>query len=602
MGKRKHMGNNAIRFLTAIAAAFALFGAIRFGTSLRSRHGPGEKGESGHSTQGTNEKMSRFHFSDVGASAGIEFTHFNSGRASLIAEDVGSGAAWGDYDGDGHEDLYISNWAGPVLMSPDELKKRPGNQLYRNKGDGTFKDVTDEAGVGHVGWDMACLWADVDNDGRLDLLVTGFTGVVLYRNKGDGTFDDVTKRSGLSELGGFCSGAAFGDFDGDGHLDLYVCRYVEFDLEKARTRPIVGGRPAVMTTPQSFPPQPNSLLKNNGDGTFTDVTDSSGAEDKNGRSLQAVFCDFNNDSLPDIYVANDQSPDALFINSGGGTFKDMSLQLNTWDPRAGMGVAVGDYDFDGAFDLFITHWVGEDSAFYHNQLTRIEGKQKQDRFVFIDVAPRVGVARRDPGTVGWAAGFFDFDNDGYLDIFQVNGSTQEDELTLDVLKDPKLMPQRNFVYWNNREGKFIDVAEGAGDVFAVERLGRGAAFADYDSDGLVDVFIVNHGAEPLLLRNTTPSPGNWLKVKLEGTESNRFGIGARVRLTTGSQTQTREILDGGSYLSCNSLSAHFGLGNAEEADSIHVTWPSGATSELEKISANQTISIRENIEELKRAP
>ena len=505
---------------------------------------------------------------------------------------MGSGAAWGDFDNDGDEDLYICSWAGPVLMPPEELRTRPGNRLYRNDGDGTFSDVTVEAGTDRTGWDMACLWTDIDSDGYLDLLVTGFTGAVLYRNNRDGTFADITEEAGLAQLDGFCSGAANGDYDRDGDLDLYVCRYVEFDLERARDRPMVGGRPAVMTTPQNFPPQPNYLLRNNGDGTFTDVAEATGTANPKGRSLQAAFCDFDNNGWPDIYVANDQSPDALFINVQG-RFEDRALQANTWDPRAGMGVAVGDLDPDGAMDLFVTHWVGEDSAFYHNQVESRRELPMDERLVFLDIAPKVGVAHRDPGTVGWGTGLFDFDNDGHLDLFQVNGSTQEDELTLEVLSDPKLMPQTNFAYWNNGQRQFLDVTPRAGPAFAAKRVGRGCAFADYDNDGLMDIFIVNHGAEPLLLKNTTPNAGNWLKVKVVGGRSNRLGIGVRVRLRCGGKTQTREIRSGGSYLSCDSRLAHFGLGGAETIEWLEVKWPTGAKRRLEEVSSNKTVVVHE---------
>ena len=535
---------------------------------------------------------SPFTFDDVTQRAGIKFTHFNSKRASLLPEDMGSGAAWGDYDQDGDEDLYVCNWAGPLLMPLKELRKRPGSQLYRNNGDGTFTEVSAQAGVSHVGWDMGCLWTDIENDGRLDLLVTGFTGATLYRNNGDGTFADITKRAGLEDLKGFCSGAACGDYDRDGDLDIYICRYLEFDLEKARNRPLVGGRPAVMTTPQNFPPQPNYLLRNNGDGTFEDATAITGAANAKGRSLQAVFCDFDNDGWPDIYVANDQSPDALFINKGDGKFENRALWVNTWDPRAGMGVAVEDFDADGAMDLFVTHWVGEDSAFYLNQFCRRKNIKPEERLVFLDVAPGFGLTGRDPGTVGWGTGFHDFDNDGRLDLFQVNGSSQEDELTLQVLTDPKLMPQKNFVYWNNGDGRFIDVTINSGSVFQTRRVGRGCAFADYDDDGKMDIFIVNHGSSPLLLRNVTPS-GNWLKVKLAGRGSNPFGAGSRIRLQSGEENQSREIVVGRSYLSCDSLVAHFGLSDSAEVDSVEVDWPSGARQRLTHVKANQTLILKE---------
>ena len=288
--------------------------------------------------------------------AGIQFKHFNSRRDSLIPEDVGSGLGWADYDNDGDEDLYFVNFAGPFLMDPAKLKSRPGNQLYRNDGNGKFTEVTKAAGVGHVGWDYGCLWLDVDNDGYLDLAVTHYHGAILYRNRGDGTFEEKTEASGLGAIDQFLLGMTAGDYDQDGDLDLFLCGYVHFDREKARNRPLVAGRPAVWTNPVSYDPLPSILLQNDGTGVFSDVTKKAGVANSAGKSMQALFCDFNNDNWPDLYIANDVgTADAMYQNNGDGTFKDISALSGTYDRRASMGIAVGDVWHEGHGWICLQH-------------------------------------------------------------------------------------------------------------------------------------------------------------------------------------------------------------------------------------------------------
>jgi hypothetical protein len=531
-------------------------------------------------------------FLEVQDRAGVRFHHSRHARASLLPEDVGSGAAWGDYDNDGDDDLYLVNFAGPFLMEPAELARRPGNRLFRNDGAGRFSDVTAEAGLDHAGWDYAALWLDYDNDGHRDLLVTHYDGVRLYRNRDQRAFEDKTQDAGLSGVRRFLLGATAADYDRDGDLDLYLCGYVKFDRDKAKHRPLVAGRPAVWTNPVSYPAEPNLLLQNDGHGRFTDVTQAAGVANPEGKSMQAVFADFNNDGWPDLYVANDVgTADVLFHNRRDGTFADVSLEAGTYDRRASMGLAVGDVWHRGWLDLFATHWVAEDHTLWKN---RTDEFHDQLPIAFDDVAPAAGIVQiKQQAYVGWGTGLHDLDNDGHLDLMLVNGSTIEDELTIEVLTNPKLMPQPVQVLWNNGAGRFIDVSGQAGDYFAKRRVHRGLAFADYDQDGRLDAAVVSMDEPAVLLRNESPRTGHWLQVRLRGTKSNRFGIGARVRIAAGSLTHTREHLLGTSYLSTDSSLLHFGLGDAPQAEWIEVAWPSGATSRLVNVIADQTITVTE---------
>ncbi len=531
-------------------------------------------------------------FDEAHDAAGVRFHHFDSPRASLLPEDVGSGAGWGDFDNDGDEDLYLVNFAGPFLMEPAELAKRPGNRLFRNDG-GKFTDVTAEMQVGHVGWDYACLWIDVDNDGWLDLVLTHYDGVVLYRNHEGKKFVEATAEAGLADIHRFVLGMTAADYDHDGDLDIYVCGYVTFDREKAKGRPLVAGRPAVWTNPTSYPAEPNILLQNDGKGIFSDVTATAGVANPDGKSMQAVFCDFDNDGWPDLYVANDVgTADVLFHNRRDGSFAEVSLEAGTYDRRASMGLTVGDVWHRGWMDLFATHWVAEDHALWKNRTDEFGDKTA---IAFDDVAPAAGlVAIKKSAYVGWGSGLYDFDNDGWLDLMLVNGSTIEDELTLDVLTNPKLMPQPAQLLHNDGTGKFIDVSEQAGAFFPKHKVSRGLAFADYDHDGRMDAVVVSHGGPATLLHNTTPRTSHWLGVRLEGTKSNRYGVGARVRVKARGQVHTRQRVLGCSYLSSDAYLCHFGLGAAERADSVEVDWPSGAKSTVDDVPADQIITIKED--------
>ncbi len=525
-----------------------------------------------------------FRFEEVAALAGLDFVHFDSPRAALLPEDNGSGLAFADYDNDGFDDLYVVNLAGPVLLERSALiaSRSPG-RLFHNQADGTFRDVTEETGLVHVGWDMAAVWADLDGDGWLDLVLTGIDEVRLFRNLEGMGFADVSAEAGLGEVDCLATGPAVADYDADGDLDLYVPCYVAFPWQRARNRTLVGGRPATMTTPADYPPQPNLLFRNDGEGHFDEVAEEAGVADETGRGLQAVFVDLDGDHRPDLYVGNDQSFDRLYRNLGDGTFEDSGLLAGTHDPRASMGITVGDYDSDGVVDLFLTHWVGEENALYRNL-------SEEGVLLFEDVTRALGLAPVDASWVSWGGGWFDLDLDGDLDFFMVNGSTVEDEWTLEVLSDPKMIPQPLAVY-ERLENRYVEASACAGESFATNFVGRGATFADYDRDGLVDVAIQVHNGSPLLLKNRSTPRGHWLEIDLLGEAPNHWAVGAEVVVTTSNGVLTRQNLAGEGYLGSNSTTLHFGLGEVAEITDVEVRWPSGRVTRSGPIPSNQRVRL-----------
>ncbi len=542
----------------------------------------GEMKQQGAASAG---KSTRIRFERLSVSSLPRFRHFNgSTRASLLPEDNGSGCAWGDFDGDGDDDLYLCNVNGPYLMPAKERSRSMGSRLWRNDGHGRFTDVTEAVGLSESRMDMAAVFADFDNDGDADLIVTHLEGVRLFRNDA-GRFQDVTARLGLGGVNNYCLGAAWGDYDRDGRLDLYICRYVDFPREKARHRELVAGRPAPMTTPGSYPPLSNFLFHQQPDGTFRDVTTKSGAGSAHGRSMQAVWCDFDNDGWIDLFVANDQSLDSLLHNKGDGTFEDVGLKTGLFDPRGAMGVAVMDVHADGDQDLFVTHWVSEDPAFYVNDTgSAIWG--------FDDETLRLGMRKPDTALVGWGTGFVDFDNDGDRDLFVIYGSTIEDELTLDVLKNPKMLPQKSQIY-ERRKGRWSALCKVAGPYFDERHVGRGAAVCDFDGDGRPDLAINNHSGAPALLRNVSKA-GNWVNVRLVGRHCNRDGANARVTLhREGAAPQMLELFLGSSYLSGHSKVMHFGVGELDRVPRLEVRWPCGKKQTLQNIAVNQTHLVTE---------
>jgi enediyne biosynthesis protein E4 len=539
------------------------------------------------------EDYPRVQFKDVTERAGIHFQHFHGDRTTQLPEDMGSGAAWGDYDNDGLPDLYVVDVAGPLAETPEQLAHSPGgNRLYHNNGDGTFTDVTKKAGVGFKGVGMAAAWADYDNDGYLDLIVTSFDRLILYHNNGNGTFTDVTKKAGLDQYRGFWTGAAWGDYDRDGNVDLFICGYVKYDFrsEDLHKKSLQYSSVVPYTlNPAAYPPERKLLLHNNGDGTFTEVAKQAGVDDPTGRSLSAAWYDFDGDGWPDLYVANDLWGSKLYLNQHNGTFRDITREAGISDFRGAMGIAIGDWAHHGDPDIFVTHWIYQENALFEN-LRYISDKPKSAGGLFFgDVADTVGLGQISKPYIGWGTSFFDYDNDGKLDLFVANGSTFQDD------KDQRhLVPMKNFLFWqkNANEG-FQEVGAVSGEPFQQMHVGRGAAFADYDNDGDVDVFVVNQQGRAQLLRNDGGNKKHWIKVRVKCTKSNRTGFGTKVEIEAGGQTQAQEIGGQTSYLSQNFQEAHFGLNNEKEVVHVKVTFPSGIVREMEHVTTNKIVTVQE---------
>ena len=520
---------------------------------------------------------------DAAEEAGLRFRHFHGRRSTQLPEDMGSGAAWGDYDGDGDPDLYLVNVDGPLSATPEEAGRSPARStLYRNDG-GRFTDVTEAAGAGVRGCGMGAAWGDSDNDGDLDLVVTRFGANVLLRNRGDGTFEDHSAASGIGGPRGFWSGASWGDYDLDGDPDLYIAGYVQYryDPDLAR-RTSLQYRAMVpySLNPSSYTPERNLLFRNDG-GRFREIGRQAGVDNTTGRSLSASWSDFDGDGRPDLYVANDISDNVFYRNLGGGRFEDISHAAWVADYRGAMGLGIGDWDNDSDLDMFVTHWIAQENALYDN--LGAAGLR------FLDIADQVGLGQSTLDFVGWGTDFLDYDNDGRLDLFAVNGSTfQRDD-------DPSLLaPMRNQLFWNGgRDRGFFDVGTAAGTALGVENVGRGGAFADYDADGDVDILVVVNGGEARLLRNEGGNTGAWLRLVLRG-RTNRFAIGAVVRLTAGGATQMREVGSGPSYLSQSPPGeTHFGLGSATTIDRLEIAWPSGTRQAFTDLPVRSTLTVTE---------
>jgi hypothetical protein len=531
----------------------------------------------------------RVTFTDATQDAGVRFRHFAGHRSSQLPEDMGSGAAWVDVDNDGWLDLYVVNTAGPLPVDGGDAPPPPARAaLYHNTGNGTFRDITADAGVQFDGWGMGVAAGDYDNDGWQDLFVTAYGTNVLYRNNGDGTFTDRTAEAGTGGHRGFWAGARWGDYDRDGFLDLYVTGYVKYRYlpDRGATAQYDIEQPAGIN-PSSFPPERNLLYRNNGDGTFTEVAARANASGGEGRSLGAVWADFDDDGWPDLYVANDVSDNVLYWNQRGAPFRNVSLAARVADYRGAMGLAVGDWDGDADLDMFVTHWIAQENALYSNR-PAVQGTAPLP-FVFMDEADRYGLGQVALEFVGWGTSFVDYDNDGRLDLFVVNGSTLQQD------HDKRLLiPMRDQLFWNRGpDDGYYDVSSVSGAYFGHTYVGRGGAFGDYDNDGDVDVFVVNHAGPGVLLRNDGGNSNPWLAVRLTGTRSNRSGIGARLRLFAGATVQIREVGAQSSYLSHNSLVQHFGLGARRTVDSLIVRWPSGARDVVVNPAVNRVLEIAE---------
>jgi len=515
-------------------------------------------------------------FEDVTEQSKIQFRHsFGEQALSSILEATGSGAVWFDYNNDGLLDLYVLS--GKYIEGVTSHSRADGkdatNHLYRNNGDGTFTDVTEQAGVAGKGFSMGVAAGDYDNDGYEDLYVTSWDSAILYHNNGDGTFTDVTEKAGVQNPH-FGVGAAWIDYDRDGKLDLFVGNYLKYDPKAKRlyyTADAFAG-------PLDYEGESNRLFHNNGDGTFTDVSEQAGIANPVGRAMGVAVGDFDNDGWPDIYVANDQMESYLYRNNHDGTFTNVSLEQNVaygtnGDTPSAMGPIFADYDNDGALDLFVSDMR------YH----RMFRNSLKEGF-FIDTTADSGIARIAGQYVGWGDAIFDFDNDGLKDLFVVNGGLHW------------LIPMEDTLLRNNGNGTFSDVSAQAGSYFTTKKVGRGACFADFDNDGYIDAFIVVLGGKGILVRAAPPSAANryhWLTIKLVGTKSNRDGYGARIEAVSGELRQMVENEPSSGYLSQNDPRPHFGLGHRREVDTLMVKWPSGVVQTLEHVAADQFLTITE---------
>jgi hypothetical protein len=544
-------------------------------------------------------------FTDVTAAAGLSHAVNVSGSPDkqFLLEEMGCGAAFVDYDNDGWLDIFLVNGSS---LDPAVRDRRPASYLFHNNRNGTFTDVTRRAGLVHSGWGQGCCVGDYDNDGFDDLFVSYWGRNVLYRNNGNGTFTDVSEKAGVAGAGTrWGAGCCFLDYDRDGHLDLFVANYVNFD-------PASAPRPGdsdycryndipVPCGPLGFAGGTNILYRNRGDGTFEDVSEKAGIASPRGPSsmvfvpsnwrptgsygMGAAAADFDNDGWPDIYVACDTAPSLLYRNNHDGTFREVGVPAGcAFDEHgtalAGMGVGVADFDGDGWLDIVRTNFSEQVTSLYRNF----------GRGSFEDASLRAGMGVNRK-FVGFGVDFLDFDNDGWKDLFIANGHVYSQ------LAGRKLhisYRQPKVLYRNLRNGRFEDVSASAGPAVGAENLGRGCAFGDFDNDGDVDILVNNLDGPPTLLRNDGGNRNNWILIKCVGTRSNRSAIGTRTAVTAGGHRQIAEVTSGSSYYSQSDLRLHFGLGRAERADLVEISWPSGAREALRDLPANHLYVVHES--------
>jgi enediyne biosynthesis protein E4 len=530
-------------------------------------------------------------FVDVAQKAGIAVPMVNGGAETkkYIFESTGSGVALIDYDRDGYPDIFLVNGS---RLEGFEHKAAPTNHLFHNNRNGTFTDAGVGAGVAASGWGQGVCVGDFDNDGFDDLLVTYYGGPnILFHNNGDGTFTDATAKAGLnSQRRNWSTGCTFLDYDRDGKLDLFVASYVDFNQATAG---LPGSGPncfwrnvPVFCGPRGLPAARSHLYRNEGNGKFTDVSNTAriaGAGKCYG--LGVLTGDFENRGWPDIYVACDSTPSLFLQNNGDGTFAERGVQAGiAYDEdgreQAGMGVSAGDYDGDGWLDIFKTNFEDDVPDLYRNET--------DGSFSFRTFDAKLGFKLK---YLGWGGGFFDYDNDGWPDMFIANGHVYPELESHNHPESP--YRQRNLVYHNSANGRFEDVTSIAGPGLDLQRSGRGVALGDFDNDGRVDVVINNQNDPPTLLHNESERPYHWISIRTVGTKSNRDGIGARVTVVAGKLRQIQEVRSGGSYLSQNDLRLHFGLGTATQVDRIEVHWPSGAVDKTETVLPDRCVMIQE---------
>jgi len=519
-------------------------------------------------------------FTDITAQAGINFKHVASPEKKYIVESMSGGVAMFDYDNDGRLDLFLVNSLTVDLV---KSKGKTKSQLYHNDGNGKFTEVGEQAGLSDVGWGMGVAVGDYNNDGYDDLYVTCLGPDHLFKNNGNGTFTDVTVKAGVSDPR-WSTGASFFDYDHDGYLDLFVANYVDFDVnhlpEFGQGQTCTYKSIPVQCGPRGLKGAGDSLFHNNGDGTFTEVSKKAGVSDPEGfYGLGVLTGDFDGDGWVDLFVANDSTPNFHYRNNGDGTFKEIGFTTGTavnenGSEQGSMGVTAGDYDHDGRLDIFITNFADEYNTLYHN-----DGPNS-----FTDVSYAAKLAAMSLPYVGWGTKFFDYDNDGWVDLLVVNGHVYPQ---LPNYRQPRLFHR------NNRDGTFTEISAQFGSIFTELHASRGVAFGDIDNDGDIDLLISDLDGPPQLLRNDNGNANNSILIKTVGVKSNRDGIGARVKVVAGDLTQVDEVRSGDSYLSQSDLRLHFGLEKRTKVDLIEVRWPSGVVEKITNVGVNRILTIKE---------